>query len=288
MANHAIARANCPNPAAPSEEDLIKSYNYVLTSVEFRNVCKQLDYEVLHEAKSGMSREDQLELITDPVKMNAFFDKYNQLAAQMGKPQMFFDKVTMRSEENEWEQYYSPDRDLLKPELRDPCYIGDVVNYQNYIREVIADGEPKTQEDFESAKNEIMKNTALIIATRAVWPKNSKQTLAEIRKDLFTNKTPEFREKYRKDYDQKMENCQQLAEEIYEKRADFKKMFDSAKDWKSLVELSKNALTPTALNITFKMAEVNKEMQKQNQLQNIGNLHVKEKVIENDQKGMKK
>jgi hypothetical protein len=85
-----------------------------------------------------------------------------------------------------------------------------------------------------------------------------------------------------------MENCQQLAEEIYEKRADFKKMFDSAKDWKSLVELSKNALTPTALNITFKMAEVNKEMQKQNQLQNIGNLHVKEKVIENNQKGMKK
>ena len=84
-------------------------------------------------------------------------------------------------------------------------------------------------------------------------------------------------------YQKQNEDCQELAMNIYENRKDFKRMFDEAKDWKSLVDLSKKALTSSGLEITFKLREVGNKIAVEDSIaekaQNQLNKAVKPKVM---------
>ena len=138
------------------------------------------------------------------------------------------------------------------------------------------------KEDFEDAKEMIMKNVAQIIATKAIWPKRSEKSINQINQDLCMV-DPERKENFVAKNQKQNEDCQELAMNIYENRKDFKRMFDEAKDWKSLVDLSKKALTSSGLEITFKLREVgNKiavEESKAEKTQNQLNKAVKPKVM---------
>lgn len=111
------------------------------------------------------------------------------------------------------------------------------------------------KEDFEDAKEMIMKNTAQIIATKAIWPKRSEKSISQMNQDLRMAE-PKQRESFIAKNQKQNEDCLDLSMNIYENRKDFKRMFDEAKDWKSLVDLSKKALTTSGLEITFKLREV--------------------------------
>ena len=100
---------------------------------------------------------------------------------------------------------------------------------------------------------------------------------------------PKQRESFIAKNQKQNEDCLDLSMNIYENRKDFKRMFDEAKDWKSLVDLSKKALTTSGLEITFKLREVGNKIaeedsiaeKQQNQLnkQNQKNKDVKPKSI---------
>ncbi|WP_028510191.1 hypothetical protein [Ruminococcus sp. NK3A76] len=259
-------------------------YDYKVTDEMLRNMNERLDYETYRTVVDKISKADRVNMMSDQKALDKFLEDYNNAAVNQKepKPKIEFDPLTMTeraSKENK--NYYD---DLLKIRSDSNPHIGDIRKYQNNIRTVINEADPKNmdKEDFEDAKEMIMKNVAQIIATKAIWPKRSKKSITQINQDLCMV-DPERKENFVAKYQKQNEDCQELAMNIYENRKDFKRMFDEAKDWKSLVDLSKKALTSSGLEITFKLREVgNKiavEESKAEKTQNQLNKAVKPKVM---------
>lgn len=259
-------------------------YDYKVTDEMLRNMNERLDYETYRTVVDKISKADRVNMMSDQKALDKFLEDYNNAAVNQKepKPKIEFDPLTMTeraSEENK--NYYD---DLLKIRSDSNPHIGDIRKYQNNIRTVINEADPKNmdKEDFEDAKEMIMKNVAQIIATKAIWPKRSKKSITQINQDLCMV-DPERKENIIAKNQKQNEDCQELAMNIYENRKDFKRMFDEAKDWKSLVDLSKKALTSSGLEITFKLREVgNKiavEESKAEKTQNQLNKAVKPKVM---------
>ncbi len=78
--------------------------------------------------------------------------------------------------------------------------------------------------------------------------------------DLAILGDPEYTKKYIGDY-KKKEQWNDLSNAIYDSRKDFKRMFDNCKDWKSLVDLSKKALSPSALEMSFELKSVGQKLE---------------------------
>lgn len=259
-------------------------YDYKVTDEMLRNMNERLDYETYRTVVDKISKADRVNMMSDQKALDKFLEDYNNAAVNQKepKPKIEFDPLTMTeraSKENK--NYYD---DVLKIRSDSNPRIGDIKKYQNNIRNIINEAEPEKmdKEDFEDAKDMIMKNVAQIIATKAIWPKPSEKTITQINQDLCMV-DPERKENFIAKNQKQNEDCQELSMNIYENRKDFKRMFDEAKDWKSLVDLSKKALTSSGLEITFKLREVgNKiavEESQAEKAQNQLNKAVKPKVL---------
>ena len=180
---------------------------------------------------------------------------------------------------------------------------GSISEYQDNIRDLINEEPPA--EDFEYVKNEIMRNTARIIATRSIWPKTDTRTEEEIKIDLgknvmgiddvsgegkiFGKNTKELPESikgkkakvnwnkmslkekaiaygedvydgYKKDLGNKIQQREEIAQELYSERDDFQYMFDKAKTWKDVVDLSKKVLAPNTKIVMHELYRSSKEL----------------------------
>ena len=177
---------------------------------------------------------------------------------------------------------------------------GSISEYQDNIRDLINEEPPA--EDFEYVKNEIMRNTARIIATRSIWPKTDTRTEEEIKIDLgknvmgiddvsgegqiFGQNTKELPESikgtkakvnwskmslkekaiaYGEDvYDDykknKIQQREEIAQELYSEREDFQYMFDKAKTWKDVVDLSRKVLAPNTKIVMHELYRSSKEL----------------------------
>ena len=236
------------------------------------------------------SKADLIKMMSDEKALDKLLEDYNNAAVNRKepKPKIEFDPLTMTERESEENKNYNDD--LLKIRSDSDPHIGDITKYQNNIRNVINEAEPEKmdKEDFEDAKEMIMKNTAQIIATKAIWPKHSEKSISQMNQDLRMAE-PKQRESFIAKNQKQNEDCLDLSMNIYENRKDFKRMFDEVKDWKSLVDLSKKALTTSGLEITFKLREIGNKIaeedsiaeKQQNQLnkQNQKNKDVKPKSI---------
>ena len=180
---------------------------------------------------------------------------------------------------------------------------GSISEYQDNIRDLINEEPPA--EDFEYVKNEIMRNTARIIATRSIWPKTDTRTEEEIKIDLgknvmgiddvsgegklFGKNTKELPESikgkkakvnwnkmslkekaiaygedvyddYKKDLGNKIQQREEIFQELYSERDDFQYMFDKAKTWKDVVDLSKKVLAPNTKIVMHELYRSSKEL----------------------------
>ena len=265
-------------------------YDYHVTPDMVRNMEERFDYQTYRTVVNKYSKADLIKMMSDEKVLDKLLEDYNNAAVNRKepKPKIEFDPLTMTERESEENKNYNDD--LLKIRSNSDPHIGDITKYQNNIRNVINEAEPEKmdKEDFEDAKEMIMKNTAQIIATKAIWPKRSEKSISQMNQDLRMVE-PKQRESFIAKNQKQNEDCLDLSMNIYENRKDFKRMFDEAKDWKSLVDLSKKALTTSGLEITFKLREVGNKIaeedsiaeKQQNQLnkQNQKNKDVKPKSI---------
>lgn len=232
-------------------------YDYHVTPDMVRNMEERFDYQTYRTVVNKYSKADLINMMSDEKALDKLLEDYNNAAVNRKepKPKIEFDPLTMTERESEENKNYNDD--LLKIRSDSDPHIGDITKYQNNIRNVINNAQPENmdKEDFEDAKEMIMKNTAQIIATKAIWPKRSEKSISQMNQDLRMAE-PKQRESFIAKNQKQNEDCLDLSMNIYENRKDFKRMFDEAKDWKSLVDLSKKALTTSGLEITFKLREV--------------------------------
>ena len=232
-------------------------YDYQVTPEMVWNMEERFDWKLFRTVEHGYSKADEINMMNDPKALDELLDKYNDYAVNANPPRakLEFDPLTMSTRANRYNENYN--HKLLMPEDDSDPHIGDITKYQNNIRNVINEADPENmdKEDFEDAKDMIMKNTAQIIATKAIWPKRSEKSISQMNQDLRMVE-PKQRESFIAKNQKQNEDCLDLSMNIYENRKDFKRMFDEAKDWKSLVDLSKKALTSSGLEITFKLREV--------------------------------
>ena len=232
-------------------------YDYHVTPDMVRNMEERFDYQTYRTVVNKYSKADLINMMSDEKALDKLLEDYNNAAVNRKepKPKIEFDPLTMTERESEENKNYNDD--LLKIRSNSDPHIGDITKYQNNIRNVINEAEPEKmdKEDFEDAKEMIMKNTAQIIATKAIWPKRSEKSISQMNQDLRMVE-PKQRANFIAKNQKQNEDCLDLSMNIYENRKDFKRMFDEAKDWKSLVDLSKKALTTSGLEISFKLREV--------------------------------
>ena len=232
-------------------------YDYHVTPDMVRNMEERFDYQTYRTVVDKYSKADLIKMMSDEKALDKLFEDYNNAAVNQKepKPKIEFDALTMTERASKENKNYNDD--LLKIRSDSNPHIGDITKYQNNIRNVINEAEPEKmdKEDFEDAKEMIMKNTAQIIATKAIWPKRSEKSISQMNQDLRMVE-PKQRANFIAKNQKQNEDCLDLSMNIYENRKDFKRMFDEAKDWKSLVDLSKKALTTSGLEISFKLREV--------------------------------
>lgn len=259
-------------------------YDYQINDEIHRNMYERFDYATFRPIESKISKADRIKMMSDEKALDKLLEDYNNAAVNQKepKPKIEFDPLTMTERPNYHNQNFN--KDLLKIQNDSNPRIGDIRKYQNNIRTVINEAEPEkmNKEDFQDAKEMIMKNVAQIIATKAIWPKPSEKTITQINQDLCMA-DPKQKENFIAKNQKQNDDCLDLSINIYENRKDFKRMFDDAKDWKSLVDLSKKALTTSGLEITFKLREVGQkiavEESQAEKTQNQLNKAVKPKVM---------
>ena len=86
---------------------------------------------------------------------------------------------------------------------------------------------------------------------------------------------------YKKDLGNKIQQREEIAQELYSERDDFQYMFDKAKTWKDVVDLSKKVLAPNTKSVMHELFRSSKELKNlKKQSANADKTIVKENVVE--------
>ena len=158
-----------------------------------------------------------------------------------------------RAAEEQKRKQAEQENDLLKPAYYDHANFrpGEITPYQNDIRDVLSEGEPTSDNDFNVKKDKIMRATAMLISTKSSWNLPEKRTVSQIREELGN----EGFAKYKKEYKKMSKECEINAKKLYSESEYFKYMFDMATNWEDLKELSMTALSSTGNGIIFKLRD---------------------------------
>ena len=206
--------------------------------------------------KNSKGFKDMVDSITDDDTMSAVL-----YIALSGKGEILSEEIERRTREVEAREQQAAEQerrrkleeenDLLKPAYYDPNNFkpGEIIPYQNDIRDVLSEGEPTSDQDFNTKKDKIMRATAKLISTKASWNLPEKRTISQIRQELGD----EGFASYRKEYKKVSKECEKNAQRLYTESGSFKYMFDMVTNWEDLKELSKTALSPTGNGIIFKL-----------------------------------
>lgn len=223
-----------------SDDSLASSTKAIMNSKGFKDMVDSITDDnsmsaALHIAYSGIgeSLSEEIERRTREVEAR------EQLAAEQEKRRQL-------EEEN----------DLLKPAYYDPNNFkpGEIIPYQNDIRDVLSEGEPTSPQDFNIKKDKIMRAAAMLISTKTSWKQPEKRVISQIRQELGDKGFAS----YKKEYDKMAKECRINAKKLYTNSSPFKYMFDMVTNWKDLKELSKTALSATGNGIIMKLTDAKK------------------------------
>ncbi|MBQ6676261.1 MAG: hypothetical protein IJM75_09025 [Ruminococcus sp.] len=206
--------------------------------------------------KNHKGFKDMIDSITDKDLMEAVLyistsEKGRYLSEEIERRAREVEAREKQAAEQERRRKPEEENDLLKPAYYDPNNFkpGEIIPYQNDIRDVLSEGEPTSDQDFNTKKDKIMRATAKLISTKASWNLPEKRTISQIRQELGD----EGFASYRKEYKKVSKECEKNAQRLYTESDSFKYMFDMVTNWKDLKELSMTALSPTGNGIIFKL-----------------------------------
>ena len=209
--------------------------------------------------KNHKGFKDMIDGMTDKDLMEAVFnistsEKGRYLSEEIERHAREVEqREQQRAAEEQKRKQAEQENDLLKPAFYDPANFrpGEITPYQNDIRDVLSEGEPTSDKDFNVKKDKIMRATAMLISTKLSWDLPEKRAVSQIREELGD----EGFASYKKEYKKMAKECENNAKKLYSDSEYFKYMFDMATNWKDLKELSMTALSSTGNGIIFKLSD---------------------------------
>ena len=233
-----------------TDESISKKAETIKNHKGFKDMIDSITDKDLMEAVLYISTSDKGRYLSEEIERRAREveqrEQQRAVEAQRAAEQQ-------RAAEAQKRKQAEQENDLLKPAYYDPANFrpGEITPYQNDIRDVLSEGEPTSNNDFNVKKDKIMRATAMLISTKSSWNLPEKRTVSQIREELGNEGFAE----YKKEYKKMSKECKNNAKKLYSESEYFKYMFDMAANWEDLKELSMTALSSTGNGIIFKLKD---------------------------------